>query len=312
MTNSIHPKALVETTSIGNQTKIGAFSHLHAGSKIGEDCIIHDFALIEDEVTLGNRVTVMGGAKILNGVKVEDDVFIGPNVVFANDIKPRSLQNNNSNSKIHVEKGASIGANVTILPGITIGESAMIGAGSVVTKSVPAFAIIVGNPGKITGYVNSLKNIEVPNIKAAAVSKTVSTNVKGVTIHTFPLVKDLRGDLSVGEFEKDIPFIPRRYFLVFDVPSSKVRGEHAHKICHQFLICVKGSCTLVADDGVNRTEITLDKPNLGVHLPPMTWGTQYKYSLDAVLLVFASEHYDNGDYIRDYHDFVSLINKASK
>jgi hypothetical protein len=95
--------------------------------------------------------------------------------------------------------------------------------------------------------------------------------------------------------------------MVFDVPSMETRGEHAHRVCHQFLICVRGSCAVVADDGKNRQEFLLDRPDVGVHLPPMVWGIQYKYSADAVLLVFASHHYDSADYIRNYAEFRQLV-----
>ena len=111
---------------------------------------------------------------------------------------------------------------------------------------------------------------------------------------------------------KDIPFAPLRYFMVFGVPSKEVRGEHAHRQCHQFLICVRGSCAVVADDGARRVEIALDAPNRGIYLPPMTWGIQYKYSADALLLVFASLPYDSSDYIRDYADFLALNTRAKQ
>jgi dTDP-4-dehydrorhamnose 3,5-epimerase-like enzyme len=117
----------------------------------------------------------------------------------------------------------------------------------------------------------------------------------------------MRGNLSVGEFEQTMPFIPKRYFLVFDVPSAETRGEHAHYRCKQFLICVRGRCSVVADDGRNREEFMLNKPDIGLYLPPMTWGIQYMYSADAMLLVFASEHYDKSDYIRDYAEFLGLV-----
>jgi len=90
------------------------------------------------------------------------------------------------------------------------------------------------------------------------------------------------------------------------VPTRDVRGEHAHRECHQFLICVSGNCSIVADDAKNRTEVLLDKPNLGVYLPPGVWSVQYKYSSDAILLVFASHFYDPADYIRDYSEFLRL------
>ncbi len=137
------------------------------------------------------------------------------------------------------------------------------------------------------------------------------TSVPGVSVHQFSVVPDLRGNLTVGEFTKEIPFLPLRYFLVFGVPSREVRGEHAHRECHQFLICVRGSCAVIADDGVERVEVILDAPNRGVYLPPMTWGIQYKYSPDAMLLVFASHHYDAADYIREYDDFLELVGRSA-
>ena len=108
-----------------------------------------------------------------------------------------------------------------------------------------------------------------------------------------------------AEFPRDLPFVPKRYFIVFDVPSEYVRGEHAHRVCQQFLVCVKGSCAVMVDDGTVRDEVLLDQPNLGLYMPAMIWGVQYKYSRDAVLLVFASEYYDPEDYIRNYDDFAA-------
>lgn len=133
------------------------------------------------------------------------------------------------------------------------------------------------------------------------------TIVRGVTLHRFKWVKDPRGELSVGEFSKDIPFIPKRYFLVFNVPSEKMRGEHAHKECHQFLLCIKGACSVVVDDSKNKQEFQLSEPHVGLYIPPMIWSIQYKYTLDAVLLVFASMEYDPGDYIRDYKKYLHVI-----
>lgn len=133
------------------------------------------------------------------------------------------------------------------------------------------------------------------------------TRVRGVSLHEFPFIEDVHGSLSVGEFERTVPFVPKRYYLMFDVPNREIRGEHAHHTCHQFLICVKGSCVAVADDGKNRQEFLLDRPNLGLYMPPMTWGTQHKYSSDAVLLIFSSEYYDASDYIRNYCEFEAIV-----
>lgn len=303
----VHPNAICESTQIGKSTRIWAFSHVLPGASIGSDCNICDHVFIENDVCVGDKVTIKCGVQIWDGITIDDNVFIGPNVTFTNDLNPRSKQYPDHFLKTFVKTGASIGANATILPGVTIGENAMIGAGAVITKSVPPNAIVIGNPGKITGYVNTLSDLKAFDNSDVKMPEDVAvTKVKGVTLHSFPLIKDLRGDLSVGEFEKRIPFIPKRYFLVFNVPTAKVRGEHAHKICHQFLICIKGSCSVVADDGSNRIEVELNSPAKGIYLPPLTWGVQYKYSPDAVLLVFASEYYEEQDYIRDYSEFLSF------
>ena len=134
-----------------------------------------------------------------------------------------------------------------------------------------------------------------------------ATQVAGVNLYRMPKVPDIRGTLTVGEFGRRIPFSVKRYFMVFDVPIMETRGEHAHRECHQFMICVRGSCAVVADDGLNLQEFLLDKPDLGLHLQPMVWGIQYKYSFDAVLLVFASHYYDESDYIRCYSKFLSQV-----
>ena len=303
----VHAQALCESSQIGTNTRIWAFAHILPGAKIGQDCNICDNVFIENDVVVGDRVTIKCGVQLWDGLEVESDVFIGPNVTFTNDIFPRSKQYPESFARSVIHTGASIGANATILPGITIGSNAMIGAGAVVTRSVPPNAIVVGNPARITGYVNAAehKSIHVENVVSKQPSR-VQTSVNGVVLHTFLSVPDMRGNLSVGEFQREIPFKPLRYFLVYGVPTAETRGEHAHHVCHQFLIVVNGSMSVVADDGEHREEFVLDKPSMGIYLPPMTWGIQYRYSTDAVLLVFASDYYDGADYIRDYGDFLKL------
>ncbi|MYN15036.1 isomerase [Pusillimonas sp. TS35] len=303
-----HEHALCESTNVGAGTRVWAFAHVLPNAKIGEDCNICDHVFVENDVILGDRVTVKCGVQIWDGVRIEDDVFIGPNVTFTNDLFPRSKKYPDKFANTIVRKGASLGANATLLPGITIGQDAMIGAGAVVTRSVPPNAIVVGNPAKIVGYVDAadLDPIHPINENTAAPSVS-STSVPGVTLHTFRTVPDMRGSLSAGEFQRDIPFSPLRYFLVFDVPTAEVRGEHAHRECHQFLIAVKGSVRVVADNGNVRQEFVLNKNNIGLYLPPMVWGIQYHYSPDAVLLVFASHHYDPDDYIRDYSKYIELV-----
>jgi UDP-2-acetamido-3-amino-2,3-dideoxy-glucuronate N-acetyltransferase len=106
-----------------------------------------------------------------------------------------------------------------------------------------------------------------------------------------------------------LPFEAKRIFTIFDVPSKDVRGEHAHRSLHQFLICIRGSCSVVLDDGALRDEVVLDSPTIGLHIPPMVWGIQYKYTSDALLLVLASDIYKADDYIRDYDEFMILTKK---
>ncbi|WP_416274596.1 sugar 3,4-ketoisomerase [Lamprobacter sp.] len=134
--------------------------------------------------------------------------------------------------------------------------------------------------------------------------------VKGVTLHELKHVTDMRGDLIATELERDLPFVPRRVFFVHDVPSTRVRGEHAHRECQQFLVCLKGSVSVVVDDGEHSEEYELNHPWLGLHLPPRVWGIQYKYSADAVLMVYASHPYDPTDYIRDYDEFIREVRHA--
>jgi UDP-2-acetamido-3-amino-2,3-dideoxy-glucuronate N-acetyltransferase len=304
-----HSHAIVESEKIGKNTRVWAFAHILPGAVIGEECNICDQTFIENDVVLGDRVTIKCGVQLWDGVTLEDDVFIGPNATFTNDRFPRSKQYPERFARTVIRKGASIGANATILPGLNIGQYAMVGAGTVVTKDVPPFAIVVGNPARIVGYVQANKrSTAVPSAPTTSAERSdQDLGVKNVRLFELPLISDLRGHLSFAEYEQSLPFIPKRYFLVFDVPSRDVRGEHAHRECHQFLVCVKGNCSVVVDDGQHRAEILLNRPNLGLHVPPWVWATEYKYSQDAVLLVLASEIYKAEDYIRDYDIFLKEV-----
>jgi hypothetical protein len=150
-------------------------------------------------------------------------------------------------------------------------------------------AIVTGNPARI--------GIRRWVLAAAAVSTmpaevgVSTTRVAGVTLHRLPHVPDMRGNLSFGEIGNQIPFEVKRYFLVYNVASKEIRGEHAHRSLRQFLICVHGRCHVVADDGTNRQEFVLDSPTMGLYCLPWS-GIQYKYTEDAVMLVLASDKYD--------------------
>jgi UDP-2-acetamido-3-amino-2,3-dideoxy-glucuronate N-acetyltransferase len=303
----IHTLADVQSTTVGTDTRVWQFAVVLPGAMIGQECNICSHCLIESDVVIGDRVTVKSGVQLWDGLRVGNDVFIGPNASFTNDRFSRSKNKPEKFIQTTIEAGASIGAGATILPGITIGSNAIVAAGSVITRSVPPNAVVEGNPAKIVGYVDAARSEDASTAAAKAEVGTSATRVKGATLHRLPHVPDIRGSLTVGEFGRSIPFAVKRYFMVFDVPSVETRGEHAHRECHQFLICVRGSCAVVADDGTNRQEFQLDRPDVGIHLSPMVWGIQYKYSADAMLLVFASHYYDSADYIRNYADYLSMV-----
>lgn len=308
MAVNIHGLSDVQSNRIGNNTKIWQFTVVLEKAVIGENCNICAHVFIENDVVVGDNVTIKNGVQLWDGITVENNVFIGPNVTFTNDLYPRSKQYPDEYLRTFICEDASIGANATILPGIRVGKNAMVGAGSVVTHDVPPNAIVVGNPAYIKGYVNTLIQVE-NEIKQSINAGVIESNIRGVKYKTLPVISDLRGSLSFAEINQHLPFIPKRYFLVYDVPSQDVRGEHAHKELSEFLICVKGSCAVMLDDGKNREEYSLKNPDQALLIPPMVWGVQYKYSLDAVLLVLASDVYKESDYIRDYSQFLDLCEK---
>jgi len=301
----VHEQAICESNQIGEDTRIWAFAHILPNAVIGRSCNICDGVFIENDVKIGHRVTIKCGVQLWDGTQIMDDVFIGPNATFTNDKFPRSKQYPEEFLDTVVEQGASIGANATILPGVKIGMGAMVGAGAVVTKSVPPKAVVIGNPARIVSYagLNKLPDepLENPLVSASPVKLGVGTSELWKLNH----FEDMRGSLMVAEFSSDLPFMPQRTFVVHNVPSEDVRGEHAHRECEQFLVCLNGSVHVIVDDGLVSKEVCLDTANKGIYMPAMTWGIQYKFSSDAVLMVYASHPYDSDEYIRDYREFVS-------
>ena len=258
--------------------------------------MIHPSALVDAAAQCHDRVTIGRGAIVQGACRIGADVEIGPGAVL-----------DAGDGTLVVESGAQVGAGAILGAPITISQGAHVLPGTVVSRDVPPHAVVAGNPAQIIGYTTlAAQNRDLQPEVAPRQPGAREISAKGVTFHRMPKVLDLRGNLTVGEFERSIPFQPRRYFMVFGVPNSEIRGEHAHRTCHQFLICAHGSCAVMVDDGEVREEVVLDDPSLGLHLPPLTWGVQYKYSQDAVLLVFASEYYDPNEYIRDYPEFLEL------
>lgn len=303
---SAHPQSLVETATVGAGTQVRAFAHVLPGARIGADCDICEHTLVESDVIVGDRVTIKSGVQLWDGTRLEDDVFVGPNVAFTNDPAPRSSQSPGRPAQTSVRRGASIGANATLLPGVTIGQYAMVGAGAVVTRDVPAYAVVIGNPARIVRYTDEAGG-RAPDEVAQTVREAdvPAVSVEGIRLHRAPIIKDLRGNLSAREVGAGLPFVPARCFVVFDVSSKEVRGAHAHRENHQLLICVRGTLACLVDDGRRRQEIPLEGPELGLEIPPMIWAVQYKYTADAMLLVLASHPYDPGDYIRSYDEFLA-------
>lgn len=241
-----------------------------------DDCVVPEGVVIEPDVSIGRRVVMAGGG-------------------------------------IVIRANARLDAACVIGEDVTIGQGAWVRAGSVVLRSVPANAIVEGNPAQVVGYRNEAQKGHRPDPRHVDIHalgdlprpSRIPLGVGESALYLMRRISDARGALTVGEVPTEVPFSPARYFTVFDVPSMELRGEHAHKLCQQFLLCVHGSCRVLLDDGVHRCEVTLDRPDMGVYMPAMIWGTQYRYSPDAVLLVFASRPYEAGDYLRTYEGFLA-------
>lgn len=152
-TSFVHPNALCETENLGEKTRVWAFAHVMKNVTIGDECNVGDHAFIESNVTIGNRVTIKNGVAIWEGVTIEDDIFLGPNCVFTNDLYPRRGIWIEKPVQTLVRRGTAIGANATIVAGVTLGEFCMIGAGTVIIRDVPDFALMVGNPARQIGWV---------------------------------------------------------------------------------------------------------------------------------------------------------------
>ena len=262
-----------------------------------------------------------GGTKIAPSANIGEGVILCQNIYLEENttIGAGTVFSSSPEKTITVRTGAHIGAGSVIGPGIEIGQGAKIHPGSVVLMNVPANSVVEGNPARIIGYTSSIPgNVPAPEAIVPTVSSEadrhdvsiVPLGVGGAALYHMPRITDMRGSLTVGEFPSAFPFQPVRYFINFGVTSEKLRGEHAHRACHQILISAHGSCHALLDDGTSRREVVLDRPDLALYMPPMIWGTQYKYSQDSALLVFASHLYDPDDYIRTYDEFLAEVRRA--
>jgi UDP-2-acetamido-3-amino-2,3-dideoxy-glucuronate N-acetyltransferase len=142
---------------------------------------------------------------------------------------------------------------------------------------------------------------------AAGESEAPAFQCRGVRLLPFPLIPDPRGSLMFAEFPKHLPFVPKRFFATYDVPPGSVRGEHAHRHLEQIIVILKGSLVATVDDGLVSEECLLDSPGFGLYIPPLVWGVQSRHSPDCVMLVLASDVYDESGYLRNYDDFRACV-----
>ena len=170
------------------------------------------------------------------------------------------------------------------------------------TADLPVSAIEQANPARLEGQVESIQGSPAPLDRRIAEVDLPG----GACLINLTQATDLRGSLVALEFEAQLPFSPRRFFTVFDVPSSHVRGEHAHRTCHQLLIALSGALTVMLDDGSRRAEVRLDRPAVGLYIPPMVWGAQFHHAPGTMLGVFASERYDPAEYVWTHEAFLEM------
>ena len=255
---------------------------LGAGCSVGAYAFIGPGCVAEDNVQIGARATVLAPEP-------------------TSDVAAQRLL---------VQSGATIGAGAVVCGANVIGRGARIEPGAVVTSDVPPHAVVAGNPSHVTGYVSAAAG-GAPGrpIEMVHAPKEVGAVVlpNGVSVIRFPEVIDLRGQLTFGEVDGQLPFAVDRFFLVYGVASQELRGEHAHRRCHQLIIATTGAVSVLTDNGSELIEVRIDEPNIGVYLPPMVWGVQFRHTADAVLMVLASDRYDADDYIRDYDEFIREV-----
>ena len=288
-----HPQALVETQDIGRGTRVWAFAHVLPGAQIGEDCNICDHTFIEGGARIGNRVTLKCGVHVWTGINIEDDVFVGPNATFTNDRTPRSRQWPSEFPVTRVRRGASIGASATLLPGVTIGEHAMVGAGAVVTRDVPPYASVVGNPARILGYVTR-DGSAIESIPASAVAPEL--RVSGVKVVPAEQARVRSIALRGG-----LPFEPR-LLRVLTARAGEAIGKPRATRGARILLSCGGRAVAWLCDATEQQAVGLDTTSFGLHVEPMVW-TSLLAITEATLLELASD--DDDDALDDYTAFIA-------
>lgn len=296
----VHERAIVEPGArIGPGSRVWAFAHVLGGAVIGRDCNLCDGIFVENDVVLGDRVTVKCGVQVWDGVRLEDDVFVGPNVTFTNDLFPRSKAYPSAFTPTRVCRGASLGANATILAGVVIGRHAMVGAGAVVTKDVPPYGIVVGNPAFVRGIAGTRSG------DGAVPAARGSAAVKGVRLLALPAAREPSGEEPVPEQAMDLPFTARRLAPVRLAPRE-FRAEHALRTVERLFVCAAGSLKLFVDDGREREVLDL-RAGDAVRVAPLVWASHFDHLSDAALVILSSGPIGPGERISDYELFASEV-----
>jgi UDP-2-acetamido-3-amino-2,3-dideoxy-glucuronate N-acetyltransferase len=301
----VHPQGLCESRNVGAGTRVWAFAHVLPGATLGVDCNICDHVFIENDVLIGDRVTIKSGVQVWDGVHLEDDVFVGPNATFTNDRYPRSKVRPPKFLKTTVRRGASIGANATILPGITIGERALVAAGSVVTRDVSARVLVRGNPARPASFLDA-KLVEASTCHAA---KQPSELMLGVELRRLSCAAEQDGSLVATDLAREVPFVPRSFCALVETPDGALRSDHARIRGFQLIVLLSGTVTALVDNARERTAVRLSAPGDAILIPPGTWGGLLGFAPGTVLAVFASEPDDAADFIRDYGEFQRKFGK---
>jgi acetyltransferase-like isoleucine patch superfamily enzyme len=295
----VHPQGICDSSNVGPGTRVWAFAHVLVGAVIGSDCNICDHVFIESDVIIGNKVTIKCGVQLWDGLRLEDEVFVGPNATFANDRYPRSKVYPSEYLKTHVLRGASIGANATILPGLTIGERALVAAGSVVTRDVPAKVLVQGNPARPSAFLDA----DLVDFGARDGEAPLEI-LPGVEVRRVSRTPERSEALISIEIVRDIPFVAQHFYALTEAPSGVLAGGHAYIRCAQFIALFSGAVTALVDNARERRAVRLSEPGTGILVPPGTWGGYLAFAPGTMLGVFNSEPYDPADRIQDYRTFL--------
>jgi acetyltransferase-like isoleucine patch superfamily enzyme len=297
----VHPQGICDSLNVGAGTRVWAFAHVLSGAVVGTECNICDHVFVENDVVIGDRVTIKSGVQLWDGIRLEDDVFVGPNATFSNDRYPRSKIYPAEYLKTVVRRGASIGANATILPGLAIGERALVAAGSVVTRDVPARVLVQGNPARPSAFLDA----DLLDASLCDPTEGACELLPGVELYRLSQTIERGGTLVAIDLAHNVPFAPQRFFALTGAPNGVLTGDQAYIRCIQFVVLLSGAVTALVDNARKRRAVRLAVPGTAILIPAGTWGGYLAFAPGTTLGVFASEPDSPADCIRDYREFLT-------